>query len=58
MRRLAALLLVVALAGCVTLGGRREGSREKSQEFLRPGQPNSLLEGLAGWLNEVARRST
>jgi hypothetical protein len=58
MRRLAALLVIVALAGCVTFGNRREGGREKSQEFLQPGRPNGLLEGLAGWLNEVAARST
>ena len=55
-RRFAALLVVVALAGCVSDDHRHP--RERSQEFLRPGQPSRFLEGLAGWLNEVAARST
>jgi len=50
--------VVVALAGCVTVGNRREAGRERSQDLLRPERPNSFLAGLAGWLNEVARRSS
>ena len=52
------MLVIVALAGCVTVGNRREAGREPSQEFLRPEPPNRLLEGLAGWLNQVAARSS
>jgi len=51
------MLVIVALAGCVTFGSREAG-RERSQEFLRPERPNGLLEGLAGWLNQVAARSS
>ena len=52
------MLVIVALAGCVTVGNRRESWRDQTQEFIRPGRPNGLLEGLAGWLNQVAARSS
>jgi hypothetical protein len=52
------VLVVVALAGCVTFGNRPEAGRERSQEFLRPERPNGLLEGLAGWLDQVLARSS
>jgi hypothetical protein len=58
MRRLALVLVIVALAGCVTVGNRRESWRDRSQEFLRPERPNGLLEGFAGWLDQVAARSS